>query len=44
MTRNILTQIISTVLLLVVLATSTQSQTFPKCEMRAFWIATVENI
>jgi uncharacterized lipoprotein YddW (UPF0748 family) len=44
MNRNLLAQIVSIVFLIIGIASSTYSQTYPKREMRAFWIASVENI
>lgn len=44
MNRNLLAQIVSVVFLIIGIVSSTYSQTYPKREMRAFWIATVENI
>lgn len=44
MNRKLFVQILSAGLLVVGITFSTFSQTYPKREMRAFWIATVENI
>ncbi|MBA4408946.1 MAG: hypothetical protein C0397_05940 [Odoribacter sp.] len=44
MNRILLIQFIITVFILIGIASSTYSQTYPKHEMRAIWIATVENI